>query len=190
MSVDPSTDDDTISSNIDKEWSHNILLNKMLPFKSGPILLDTRNPTEKSKVIDPHIICKMHPAWMLLKDQLQCNTGPNCGAANGVSILWYYKILSWPKPTTTYSNESTDEPSFVATGTGILKIIANGNTITNWTMLHTPGSTGSILLPDRYLKDTANLHEFCHNGSMDSKEKISFRNIHSTTISKIDMKRH
>jgi hypothetical protein len=87
----------------------------------------------------------MHPARMLLKDQLQGDTGANCGATNNVTILWYYKILSRPIPITTYSNESTDEPSCVAIRTGILKIIGNDNTITNCTMLHTLGSTGTIL---------------------------------------------
>ena len=180
MSANPTTDDDSISSNIDEEWSNSISLNKMLPFEPGPILLDTRNPTEKSKIIDPHIIRKMHPARMLLKDQLQGDTGANCGATNDVSILWYYKILSRPIPITTYSDESTDEPSCVAIGTGILKIIANDNTITNWTMLHTPGSTGTILSPDRYMKDTPDVREFRHNGSMDSKGKISFHDTHGT----------
>jgi hypothetical protein len=86
----------------------------------------------------------MHPARMLLKDQLQGDTGANCSATNDVLILWYYKILSRPIPITTYSDESTDEPSCVAIGTGILKIIANDNIITNWTMLHTPGSTVGV----------------------------------------------
>jgi hypothetical protein len=69
---------------------------------------------------------------------------------------------------------------------GILKI----NTITNWTMLHTPGSTRTILSPDRYMKDTPDVHEFRHNGSMDSKGKISFHDLHGTTKSEIDMKGH
>jgi hypothetical protein len=122
---------------------------------------------------------------MLLKDQLQGDTGANCGATNDVSILWYYKILSRPIPITTCSNESTDEPSCVAIGTGILKIIANDNTITNWTMLHTPGSTGTILLPDRYMKDTPDVHEFRHGGSMNSKGKINFHDIHGTTCQRL-----
>jgi hypothetical protein len=151
MSADPTTDNNSISSNIGEEWSNSISLNKMLPFAPGPILLNTRNPTEKSKIIDPHIIRKMHPARMMLKDQLQSNTGANCGATNDISILWYYKILSRPIPITTYSDESTNEPSCVAIGTGIRNSIANDSTITNWTMLHTPGSTGTILLPDRYV---------------------------------------
>jgi hypothetical protein len=82
--------------------------------------------------------------------------------------------------------------SCVAIGTGIQKIIARDNTITNWTMLHTPGSTGTILSPDRYMKDTPDVHEFRHNGSMDSmdsKGKISFHDIHKTTMSEIYMKR-
>jgi hypothetical protein len=110
MSANPTTDDDSISSNIDEEWSNSISLNKMLPFEPGPILLDTRNPTEKSKIIDPHIIRKMHPARILLKDQLQGDTGANWAATNDISILRYYKILSRPIPITTYSDESTDEP--------------------------------------------------------------------------------
>ncbi len=56
-------------------------------------------------------------------------------------------------------------------------------------MLHTPGSTGTILSPDRYMKDTPDVHEFRHNGSMDSKGKISFHDIHGTTLSEIDMQR-
>jgi hypothetical protein len=56
-------------------------------------------------------------------------------------------------------------------------------------MLHTPGSTGTILSPDRYMKDTSDVHEFRHNGSMDSKGNISFHDIHDTTMSEIDMKR-
>jgi hypothetical protein len=88
-SANPTTGNGSISSNIGEEWSNSISLNKMLPFKPGPILLDTRNPTEKSKIIDPHILRKMHPAQMLLKDQLQGDTGANCGAINDISILWY-----------------------------------------------------------------------------------------------------
>jgi hypothetical protein len=77
-----------------------------------------------------------------------------------------------PIPITTYSEDTTDEPSCVAIGTGILKIIANDNTATNWTMLHTPGSTGTILSPDCYKKDTPDIHEFLHHGSMDNKGEI------------------
>jgi hypothetical protein len=88
---DSSFNEDSISSNIDEEWSNSILLNKMPPFKPGPILLDTRNPTEKSKIMDPYIIHKkMHPARMLLKDQLQGDTGANCGS---------YMVLQDPFPT-------------------------------------------------------------------------------------------
>jgi hypothetical protein len=39
------------------------------------------------------------------------------------------------------------------------------------------------------MKDTPNVHKFRHNGSMDNKGKISFRDIHGTTMSEIDMKR-
>jgi hypothetical protein len=38
------------------------------------------------------------------------------------------------------------------------------------------------------MKDSPNIHEFRHNGSMDSKGKISFHDIHGTTMSEIDMK--
>jgi hypothetical protein len=163
LSSDPMSDNDSITSHFDKKWSNNLSINKMLPFEPGPILLKAKNPKEKSRIIDPHLICKMHPARMFLKDQLQGDTGANCGATNNVSILWYYKVLSKPIPITTYSKESTDEPSCVAIGTGILNIIANNNTITNWTMLHTPGSTGTILSPNQYMKDTLDVHEFRHN---------------------------
>jgi hypothetical protein len=100
MSADPTTNDDSISSNIDKEWSNSISLNKMLPFEPGPILLDTRNPTEKSKIIDPHIIRKMHPARMLLRPstgrhwrQLWCN-----------KRHIHYMVLQDPFPTYTNHN--------------------------------------------------------------------------------------
>jgi hypothetical protein len=185
----PTDDDSSSSTDTIEQWSTNITLNKMLPFEPGPILLDTMDPTAQSKIIDPHIIRKMHPARMVLHDQLQGDTGANCGATHDASILWYYKLLKRPIPITTYSEEHHDEPSCVAIGTGILKIIANDNTITNWTMLHTPGSTGTILSPDRYMKDAQEVHEFRHHGSMDNKGKISFHNLHGTTISEITMTR-
>jgi hypothetical protein len=55
-------------------------------------------------------------------------------------------------------------------------------------MLHTPGSTGTILSPGRYMKDTPDVHEFLHRGSMDSKGEIIFKDSNGTTLSAIDMK--
>jgi hypothetical protein len=111
----------------------------LLPVDLSPILLPigdpSRNEDDHDHQLNPLIIRKMHPARIMLKDQFQGDTGANCGATNDASILWYYKLLKRPIPITTYSEDTTDEPSCVAIGTGILKIIANDNTATNWTML-------------------------------------------------------
>jgi hypothetical protein len=108
----------------------------LLPIDLSPILLPTQDPHIRTKdehtdQLDPLIIRRMHPARIMLKDQLQGNTGANCGASMDASILWYYKLLKRPIPIKTYSEETTDEPSCVAIGTRILKIIANDNTATN-----------------------------------------------------------
>jgi hypothetical protein len=59
----------------------------LLPIDLSPILLPTQDPHIRTKdkhtyQLDPLIIRKMHPARIMLKDQLQGGTGANCGATN------------------------------------------------------------------------------------------------------------
>jgi hypothetical protein len=133
-------------------------------------------------------IRKMHPAHIILKDQLQGDTGANCGATNDASILWHYKTLITPIPITTYSDDQ-DESSCVAIGTGIIKIIANDNTTTNWLMLHTPQSTGTILSPDRYMMDHPSVTSFRHQGNRDNTGSISFQHESGQQLTQINMHR-
>jgi hypothetical protein len=56
-------------------------------------------------------------------------------------------------------------------------------------MLHTPGSTGTILLPDQYMHDHSEISEFNHNRRRDSHNKISFRDSQNQVIREIDMRR-
>jgi hypothetical protein len=70
----------------------------LLPIDLSPILLPTHDPhirTEDKHThqLDPLTIRKMHPARIMLKDQLHGDTGANCDATNNASILWYYKLL-------------------------------------------------------------------------------------------------
>jgi hypothetical protein len=98
----------------------------LLPFNPGTILLEA---TRHSVKIKHPIIHKLHHAHVVFKDQLQGDTGANCGATNEASILWHYRLLTTPIPITTYSEDKTEEASCVAIGTGIIKIVANDNTV-------------------------------------------------------------
>jgi hypothetical protein len=141
----------------------------LLPFEPGTILLEATAPSEHSVKIKRPIIRKLHHTSVVFKDQLQRDIGANCGATNEASILWHYQLLTTPIPITTYSEDKTKGASCVAIGTGsIIKIMANDSTVSEWTMLHTPRSTGTILLPDRYMHDHSEISEFNHNGRKDS----------------------
>ena len=181
------TDDDD-SSDEENEQPRQIKLS-ILPFDPGTILLEATAPSEHSEKIKRPIIRKLHHARVVFKDQLQGDTGANCGATNEASILWHYRLLMTPIPITTYSEDKTEEASCVAIGTGIIKIVANDNTVSEWTMLHTPGSTGTILSPDRYMHDHSKISEFNHNGRKDNHGKISFRDAQNRVITEIDMRR-
>jgi hypothetical protein len=181
------TDDDD-SSDEENEQPRQIKMS-ILPFDPGTILLEATAPSEHSEKIKRPIIRKLHHARVVFKDQLQGDTGANCGATNEASILWHYRLLMTPIPITTYSEDKTEEASCVAIGTGIIKIVANDNTVSEWTMLHTPGSTGTILSPDRYMHDHSEISEFNHNGRKDSHGKISFRDAQNRVITEIDMRR-
>jgi hypothetical protein len=67
--------------------------------------------------------------------------------------------------------------------------MANDNIVSEWTMLHTPGSTGIILSPGGYMHDHSEISEFNHNGRKDSHGKISFRDSQNQVITEIDMRR-
>jgi hypothetical protein len=56
-------------------------------------------------------------------------------------------------------------------------------------MLHTPGSTGTILSPDQYMHDPSEISECNHNGRKDSHGKISFQDSQNRIITEIDMRR-
>jgi hypothetical protein len=171
LNLDESEDDD--SSDEEHEQPRQIKM-AILPFDPGTILLKATAPSEHSEKIKRPIIRKLHHARVVFKDQLQGDTGTNCGATNEASILWHYRLLTTPIPITTYSKDKTEEASCVAIGTGIIKIVANDNTVSEWTMLHTPRSTGTILSPDQYMHDHSEISEFNHNGRKDSHGKNNF----------------
>jgi hypothetical protein len=164
----------------------------MLPFDPGTRLLEATAPSEHSEKIKRPIIRKLHHTRVVFKDKLKGDMGANCGATNEASILWRYILLTTPIPITTYSEDKTEEASCVAIGTGIIKNVANDNTVSEWTMLHTPGSTGTILSPDGYMHDHSEISEFNHNGRKDSHGshgKISFQDAQNRVITEIDMRR-
>ena len=82
------TDDDD-SSDEENEQPRQIKLS-ILPFDPGTILLEATAPSEHSEKIKRPIIRKLHHARVVFKDQLQGDTGANCGATNEASILWHY----------------------------------------------------------------------------------------------------
>jgi hypothetical protein len=86
-----------------------------------------------------------------LTHQLQGDTEANCGATNDITLLWDYRRLTTKIPITTY--DGSEDSKCFAIGVGVLKVISNNNTTMSWMMLHTPGTTGTILSPDRYMMD-------------------------------------
>ena len=94
--------------------------------------------------------------------QLQGDTGANCGATNDITLLWDYRRITMLIPITTYDGSSTDSKRF-AIGVGVLKIISNNNAMMSCMMIHTPGTTGTILSPDRYMMDNNNIQSFTNH---------------------------
>ena len=197
------SDDSTVSATEHEDLSHHVKLSEAPLTDLADWVFDKHSGTISDNIINPHapdppfeyvnviiedkaeddtpiymdppdcVLRKMHPAHVILKDQLQGDTGANCGATNDATILWHYKRLIQPIPITTYSDDQ-EETSCVAIGTGIVKIIANDNTTTNWLMLHTPKSTGTILSPDRYMMDNPEVQSFHHQGDRNNTGTISF----------------
>jgi hypothetical protein len=91
------------------------------PFQYINVVIEDNANDDLPIYMDPPdcVIRKMHPAHVILKDQLQGGTGANCGATNDATILWHYKRLIQPIPITTYSDDQ-EESSCVAIGTGII----------------------------------------------------------------------
>jgi hypothetical protein len=86
-SLDESDDDG--SSDEEHEQLRHIKM-AMLPFDPGTILLEATAPSEHSEKIKRPIIRMLHHTRVVFKDQLQGDTGANCGATNEASILWHY----------------------------------------------------------------------------------------------------
>ena len=122
-----------------------------------------------------------------LTHQLQGDTGANCGATNDLSLLWDYRTLLNPIPITTY--DGNEDSRCYAIGVGVLKLVSNSNTTMPWMMLHTPGSTGTILSPDRYMMDNAGVQSFTHYGNKGGTGTISFQDNVGKNIATIAMSR-
>jgi hypothetical protein len=212
------SDDSTVSATEHEDLSHHVKLSEAPLTDLADWVFDKHSGTITDNIINPHapdppfeyvnviiedkaeddipiymdppdcVLRKMHPARVILKDQLQGDTGANCGATNDATILWHYKRLIQPIPITTYSDDQ-EETSCVAIGTGIVKIIANDNTTTNWLMLHTPKSTGTILSPDRYMMDNPEVQSFHHQGDRNNTGTISFQDTTGNKLTEINMTR-
>lgn len=111
----------------------------------------------------------------------QGDTGANFSATNDKSILWDYKILPEPIPVITYDHGDTQEGhTCEAIGQGVIKIIDDNNSITQWYSLHTPGATGTILSLDHYATHN---HEYTHSNTLDtSREKDQSNSLIKTTM--------
>jgi hypothetical protein len=172
------------------------------PITINPLLIDDRPPTlHPLKPQKPYSIRKIAQVQMdmandfnlcnilkkQLTNQLQGDTGANCGATNDNTLLWDYRRLLKPIPITTY--DGNEDSRCFAIGVGTLKIVSNSNTTMPWMMLHTPSSTGTILSPDRYMMDNANVQSFTHHGKKSGTGIISFQNLQGNDIATISMNR-
>ena len=99
----------------------------------------------------------------------------------------YKRQLTTPIPITTY--DGSEDSCCFAIGVGVLKIISNNNTTMSWMMLHTPGTTGTILSPDRYMMDNTNVQSFTHHGNRSGHGTISFQDPRGKDIATIAMTR-
>ena len=175
------------------------------PVRFAPFLLDDPRNTNAKPTITPMLYSestrKIAQVQMDLKDtfsicnvlkkqlthQLQGDTGANCGATNDITLLWDYRRLTTPIPITTY--DGSENSRCLATGVGVLKIISNDNTTMSWMMLHTPGTTGTILSPDRYMMDNIDVYSFHHHGNKSGSGAISFQNRKGKDVATITMNR-
>lgn len=118
----------------------------------------------------------------------QGDTGANFSATNDKSILWDYKILPEPIPVITYDHGDTQEGhTCEAIGQGVIKIIDDNNSITQWYSLHTPGATGTILSLDHYATHNHGIHTFKHIGHITGKGSIEFTDQNNNVITSLTM---
>jgi hypothetical protein len=103
------------------------------------------------------------------------DTGANCGATNNLDILWNYQGFTTLLRITTYDDHSDKPTGLSAIGTGGITIETKDNQILPCTILYAPGSTGTILTPDRITRDTPQTTDyFIHGGQRKNMGSISF----------------
>ena len=84
---------------------------------------------------------------------LQGDSGANMGATNDKSLLWNYRTFSQPIKVETYDKSTTTDTPIEAPGMGIIKIIDDNGNVMDWSTLYTPNSSGTILSPQRYMRE-------------------------------------
>jgi Reverse transcriptase (RNA-dependent DNA polymerase) len=133
-------------------------------------------------------ICHTRLKSIMIKHGLQGDTGANIGATNKRELIFDYQTLRQPIPITTY-DDGHEEDKCHAIGSGTIKMVDNKGNILSWIMLYTPSSTGTILAPDRYMKDNSAVHSFQHRGHRNGTGTISFHDKNDNEIATINMER-
>jgi hypothetical protein len=121
------------------------------------------------------IIRKTAHLTLIGQKAILADTGANCGATNNLEILWNYKRFETPLRITAYDNNNTNKNGLSAVGTGIIKIVTKDNQVLPCTTLYAPGSTGTILSPDRVTRDMTHITNYAiHGGKRKPTGRISF----------------
>jgi hypothetical protein len=84
----------------------------------------------------------------------QADGGANFAATDRLDLLHDYKVYEDPLPITAFFNNETESPQqHSAIGEGILKLIGDAGEVIPMRMLYTPNSTGTVISPERTMKD-------------------------------------
>ena len=119
---------------------------------------------------------------------IQGDTGANISATNDITLLWNYKRLRKKINITTYDGNNSGMKC-QAIGQGIIKVIANDNSVMEFRAYYIPNSTGTIISPDHYVRCNARIKSFTHFGHEDNGGYISFGDADGATVVKMDMER-
>lgn len=114
------------------------------------------------------------------RHHVQGDTGANVSATNDITILWNFQPLTKPINITTYDGNETSPCQ--AVGRGIIKIVANDNSVLEFEALYIPNSTGTIISPDHFMQSRKDIESFTHFGSKLGCGHMQFGDVHGCTV--------
>ena len=125
-----------------------------------------------------------------LRYELQGDSGANCTATDKKELLWQIKYFATPIQVKTFDGESNEEGehrTIQAIGAGILKMVDDNNHIMDYYCLLIPGSTGTVISLDKFMRDERSIVKFQQVGTVYGTGYMKFYDDRDQEINSVTM---